>query len=159
MRTLLSYILSFSLLFIFLINSQGLFIEHHECTSCDDDLCEITTEHSVDHKHDSNCNSCTTEHQKINISDIHSCNIYDFENIEHQNHCACSADYFQIPVYESEIKNFNFSPNLHVFDVVQYGFNQAVLPQTELIQIFDNGPPITHYQDISTHIIHCSFLC
>ena len=136
-----------------------MFIEHHECTSCEDGTCEITTEHAGHHEHSSNCSSCSSEYQDINISDIHSCDIFDFENIEHHNHCACFADYFQIPVYQSESKSFNFIPETHTFLVVQYSFNQNFLLQKDINQIFANAPPNTHYQNIPIHIINCNFLC
>ena len=160
MKALLSYTTSFILLFIFLVNAQGIFIEHHETVSCQEVSSEINNGVGNEHEHEScNGHSCGSKHQEIDVSGIHNCDIYDFENTDHQNDCACFADYLQIPVFQSENKVFNFLPETQLVFTLQKSVFQDYKTQNNINKIDVNAPPDKHYQNISSHIVNCSFLC
>ena len=148
------------MLFIFLINSQGVFIEHHEAVSCEDVSFGPGNVERHQYEHQScNSHSCSSEHQEINISSKNTCDIYDFENTDHQNDCACFADYFQIPVLQIESKAFNLLPDIQLVFLNQINNLQAYIKQEGINNICANAPPNKHYRNISTQIVNCTFLC
>jgi hypothetical protein len=136
-----------------------MFIEHHECASCNSEICEIPGFQETEHHH--NCNSnetscCNQDYSHLKHSEI--CDIYDFDNQEHKNKCSCFAEYFQIPVFQSEIKSYQYIPEQTAIIWVTFLKTETTIAQNNLNLMQYHAPPNEQYQNTPTHLINCTFL-
>ena len=145
------------MLLAILADSQGIFVEHHSCVSCEDDMCNV--DEGLTHHHYSNESDCCSHTKELTHKHIEKCDLLDVSDIEHQSSCSCFAEYIQIPVFQSEIKSYRFIPVelsfvASVFNKINFSNNT-----NELYSVGYHAPPDKPVQNISLSILHCSFLC
>ncbi len=154
---MITYSLSLLMLLAILADSQGIFIEHHSCVACEDDMCSIDEEFY--HHHDSSELDCCNHTEDVVHNHIEKCDLLDASDVEHQSSCTCFAEYIQIPVFQSEIKTYQFIPVelSFVASIFQEKNSQPITQR--LYSVGYHAPPDKNILDISLIIFNCSFLC
>lgn len=158
MKLVFTYSLSLLMLLTFLVNSQGIMVEHHDCNSCDSGVCEMG-ETEMHHLGCDDGEPCCGSHDFETHQHEDVCDLYDFSDPEHQSSCSCFAEYFQLPVFQSEIKTYKVVPTPTVCVCSLFLNNNFQNISKELYSVGYHAPPDKQYQDLSLNILNCTFLC
>lgn len=143
------------MLLTFLVNSQGIFIEHHNCDICHPETCsvgnpnlleEITVDKEADSKHI--CCSLTNEKN----DDYSQIALYQLES------CTCFAEYIQLPVFQSEITNYKIALEENQFFWTYLHLPSFTKAYVEKPFKLDQTPPLDLYQEVPQHLVNCTFL-
>jgi hypothetical protein len=144
--------MSVLMLFTVLFNAQGVFIEHHDCSDCGESTF-VEANHTC-------CNSGCESHQHTEDLASHKehCDLFDFEDKDHKASCACFAEYIQIPVFYSELKE-DIQDNIEsVFPNQVFNVSPEILNLVNEVKL-DFSPPDVLYQNTSKQLLFCTFLC
>jgi len=152
MKRVFTYLMSTLMLLTVLFNAQGIFIEHHDCVDCGESTI-------LESNHSCCSSSCDSDHQNEDLtSHKEHCNLFDFNDKEHQSSCACFAEYVQIPVFYSDVKE-------DTKDIEKSSFPKQVFNISPEISFLENeyqldfSPPDVLYQNTSKQLLFCTFLC
>lgn len=145
------------MLLVILADSQGIFIEHHSCISCEDNMCSIDEDSF--HHHNSSELDCCNHTEDISHKHIEKCDLLDSTNTEHQSSCSCFAEYIQVPVFHSEIKTYQYISSQNVLTASIFQQTDFSFITKELYSVGYHAPPDKSIQNIRLSIFNCSFLC
>ena len=156
-KTILTYGFSLLMILTFLVNTQGIFVEHHDCNS---GCCEVEMHEEDTQSHDCgiDAHTCCSSHDFEDFtSDSHA--YCDLSNKDHQSSCSCFAEYFQIPVFISEINKHKNIPSQTI--VLASIFLNQNIPNSfkELYTVGYHAPPDKKAQNLKLNILNCTFLC
>lgn len=154
MKVFVTYLSSLLLLLTFMVNSQGVFVEHHNCNNCYDGSCEVDISSSVESE-----NACCESHEHIQTKKTGHCDLSDFSNIEHQSSCTCFAEYIQLPVFYSSVtSNMQVPSESVLFLLDDLSVNLYDLANEYKVSTF-HKPPDRPISSCSLIVENCSFLC
>lgn len=143
------------MLLTFLVNSQGIFIEHHNCDICHPETCKVENpsllEKISEDKDYTNIHTCCTlpdqnnaEHSQIAL--------YQLES------CTCFAEYIQLPVFQSEITSYKIAIEENQFFWTYLHIESFTKSNVEKPFKLNQTPPLDLYKEVQQHIVNCTFL-
>ncbi len=157
MKSVIKYLFLFVVWAAVLLNTSGLYIEHHMCEHCTDGTCSVG-EAPVE---PSCCgDACTHQSSPVDSQahHHHQCNLSDIEHHKSNPDCACFVEYFQVPVFFSKIieHQIEFDAINFLFETKNWMITPIYTAQTHSIWHVppDNVPAIEQ-----KHILFCNYRC
>lgn len=150
-----TYGISLLMLLTFLVNSQGVFIEHHNCHMCQPETCEVEMVSLMEDVEDN-----------ADCKIMHSCCVLlkeeqsHFSNLAYDIHesCTCFAEYIQLPVFQSEITSYKIAIEESQFSWTYLHIESFTKSNVEKPFNLDQTPPLDLYKEVQQHIVNCTFL-
>ena len=155
MKQIFTYGVALLMLLTFLVNSQGIIVEHHNCDMCQPETCHVENVSLLEEISEEK--DCSVAHTCCSLPNLMKeeypqAALYQFES------CTCFAEYIQLPVFQSEITNYKIALEENQFFWTFLHIKSNTKANVEKPLKIDQTPPLDLYKEVQQHIVNCTFL-